>query len=176
MFFAKIPFIISKSVTIPSLNLYQYISNKFNISKESLFSVVDDVLYDFTTNTEVSLHGLAYKDLTNPTKALTRHIDEAKMTTIASMGWENVTVKHRKDPPPPSDVENSGFDVTSDFLSNFKTVPCKKKAFHDHRKCDCYHSPKDFRRNPFEIIYNENEVTGVEKACHAFGARLPARY
>eukprot|EP00597_Dinobryon_sp_UTEXLB2267_P003575 CAMPEP_0170079370 /NCGR_PEP_ID=MMETSP0019_2-20121128/15767_1 /TAXON_ID=98059 /ORGANISM="Dinobryon sp., Strain UTEXLB2267" /LENGTH=432 /DNA_ID=CAMNT_0010292791 /DNA_START=236 /DNA_END=1534 /DNA_ORIENTATION=+ len=160
---------------MPSLSTYQYICNKFNITKDTLFAVSEDVLYDFTTATMVSVYGLAGKDLSYSTKTLNRLIDEANKTLLSDkavphlvedMKWESITTsKHRKYLPqslPEITVENT----VHDFLCKFKTLPCKKIGYHDYRKCENFHNSKDLRRNPYEVIYGENDVGGVEKAYH----------
>ncbi len=64
---------------------------------------------------------------------------------------------------------SSGSDGVKLFLSRFKTSPCTKLEFHDHRKCDYYHSEKDKRRNPYTNIYlpdDEDILSNAEYLYH----------
>jgi hypothetical protein len=66
-------------------------------------------------------------------------------------------------------LSKSDWDGVKLFLSVFKTSPCTKLEFHDHRKCDYYHSEKDRRRNPYTNIYlpdEEDILSNVEYVYH----------
>ena len=55
------------------------------------------------------------------------------------------------------------------FLSKFKTSPCKNEDYHDHRKCMGYHSAKDMRRDPYVDYYlpdDEDLKSNMEVMYH----------
>eukprot|EP00804_Cyclotella_cryptica_P000652 CCRYP_014677-RA/>CCRYP_014677-RA protein AED:0.37 eAED:0.35 QI:0/-1/0/1/-1/1/1/0/466 len=55
------------------------------------------------------------------------------------------------------------------FLTRFKTSPCTRKEFHDHRQCEYFHSTMDVRRNPYAEFYlpdDDDLQSNVERLYH----------